>query len=107
MTAGEQAGSFSARFEAEAVKPDPEEFSLIPYEPWQKLSQSNVVLLPVELSMEAAGGAERGPCQDPGTGGNRAPGRTAAADGHAVPAVCPGGDSAGGRISGGDPGKYL
>ena len=61
VTAGEQAGSFSARFEAEAVKPDPEEFSLIPYEPWQKLSQSNVVLLPVELSMEAAAGQSADP----------------------------------------------
>ncbi len=54
VTAGEQAGSFSVEFEAEAVKPEPEAFFLTPYEPWQAIRQSNVVLLPAEASMEAA-----------------------------------------------------
>lgn len=52
VTESENPG-FSVKFEAEAIKPNPELFAITPYEAWKNAEQSNVVILPVELSMEA------------------------------------------------------
>ncbi|MCU6763597.1 M6 family metalloprotease domain [uncultured Roseburia sp.] len=54
VTGGEAAGSFSVSFGEESLLPDPEDFELTECGGWLTTDQSNVVMIPFALSMEAS-----------------------------------------------------